>query len=156
VRALEHALAERAQAAAPLLVHLARLGAPEQLDLQPVERHRHVALARDLLEQPVGQLVGPGGGVEVVAAQAVGDRGDAGDLAAGRPAQRRDEDVGLGGEVPRRRGERDVGFGGHAAMGDGGDTLAGDDPHGGGHDRLAHALGSLCPRPGGDWHGRIV
>ena len=85
---LEHALAERLQAQPPVAVHRARLRRAEQLDLQAVQRDRDLALAGDLLEQPVGQLLGPRGGVEVGAAEAIGDRADPADLAARGPAQR--------------------------------------------------------------------
>ena len=98
-----------------------------QLDLQAVERDRDVALGRHLLDQPVRELLGPGGGVELGVAEPVGDRGD-----ARRPRARRSSAARPRGcrpwsrnarwsrtarRPPRRR----------RAVGDGGDALARDD-----------------------------
>ena len=48
----------------PLAVHAQRARGAEQLDLQAVERDGDLALGRDLLDQPVGELLGPRGRVE--------------------------------------------------------------------------------------------
>ena len=101
-------LAERAQAASPLPVHVTRAGRAEQLDLQPIQGGRDLALVGHLPDQPVGQLLGPGRRIGIGVAQAQGDAGDPPDLPLRRPLQRGLQDVVLGGEVPRRRGERDL------------------------------------------------
>ena len=130
-------LAQRAQPASPLPVHVARAGRAQQLDLQPIQRGRDLALLGRLPDQPVGQLLGPGRRVRVGVAQAQRDLGDPPDLPLRRPLQRGLQDVLLGGEVPRRRGERDLRLAGDPAMGDRGDALARDDPHRRHDDRLA-------------------
>ena len=106
----------------------------------------------DLLDQPVGELLGPGGRVERGVAEALGDLGDAGDLVPRGPLQRRLEDVGLGREVPGGRGQRDAGLDRDAAVGDGGDAVARDDLHRGGDDRVADPLGGLGARAGDGGH----
>jgi hypothetical protein len=125
-------------------VHLAGARRAQQLDLQPVQRDRDVALAGDLLVQPVGELVGPGRRVEV-AGEPVADRRDPLDLLARRPAQRGPEDVGLGREVPGGRGQRDASLRRQPPVRDGGDALARADPDRRRDDRVADPLGS-APR----------
>jgi hypothetical protein len=129
-------------------VDLERARRAEQLDLEPVERDGDLALGRELLDQPVAELLRPRRRVEVGVAEAVGDRPDAVDLVARGPVERGFEDVALGREVPGRGGERDLRLGGHAPVGEGRDALAGDDADRRGDDRVAGALRGLSALAG--------